>query len=194
MAQVGFYHDMSRCVGCKSCQMACKDKNNLDIGLVYRHAESFETGSYPMPATYCYSFSCNHCAMPACLAVCPVNAIEKREDGTVVILEDLCIGCQECITACPYGVPQYNSASELVGKCDGCYELRLRGEENACASTCAQRALYFGDLEELKTRFGSGKALVSEFPALGSSATTQPSVLVNIKDAAKETAFSQSIF
>lgn len=195
MAQIGFFYDMTRCVGCKSCQMACKDKNDLAIGLLYRHAESFETGAYPTPATYCYSFSCNHCAMPACLAVCPVQAISKMDDGTVIIDEELCIGCQECIPACPYGVPQYNADTNTVGKCDGCYELRENGEEVACAPTCAQRAIYFGDLEDLQEQFGSDKTLVNSFPAMGASPDeTQPSVVVNIKAAAEDPAFKPSLF
>lgn len=195
MAQIGFYHDMTRCVDCKACQMACKDKNDLDQGIIYRHAESFETGAFPKPASYCYSFSCNHCALPACFAACPDEAISKMEDGTVIIDEGLCTGCKECITACPYGIPQYNEATNTVGKCDGCYDLRQEGEEASCVGICPSRALHLGDMEELQAEFGSGKELTNDFPALGvSPETTQPSLLVNIKDAAKEATFSPSLF
>lgn len=195
MAQIGFYHDMERCVGCKTCQMACKDKNDLEIGTIYRHSENYEVGTFPAVSSYCYSFSCNHCAVPACYAVCPVQAISKMDDGTVVIDEELCIGCQDCIVACPYSVPVYRPETNTVGKCDGCYDIRQAGGEATCASTCFARALYFGDLEDLQAQFGSGKTLTNDFPALGASPdTTQPSILVNLKEAAMDSSFKPSLF
>ena len=194
MTQIGFYHDMTRCVDCKTCQMACKDKNNLDIGMLYRHAQSFETGKYPTPATYCYSFNCNHCATPDCFAACKYGAITKMDDGTVIIDQETCTGCQDCVTACPYSIPQYNAATNKVGKCDGCYFLRQAGENVACASSCPARALFFGDITDLKSQYGSGKTLVNAFPALGMNTETGPSLLVNLKDAANSTDFKPSIF
>ncbi len=195
MAQIGFYFDMTRCVNCKTCQMACKDKNNLDVGVNLRHAESFETGSFPIPQTFCYSFSCNHCATPACLASCTTGAIYKAEDdGTVIIDQELCIGCQACVSACPYSIPQLNTNTGQINKCDGCYFLRKNGEEPACASSCCARALHFGDLEELKSKQGAGKTLVNDFPALGAGPATGPSILINMKEAGKTANFEPSLF
>lgn len=195
MAQIGFYHDMTRCTGCKACQMACKDKNDLDIGNIFRHAESFEVGTFPNVQTYCYSFTCNHCESPACMAACSQGAIYKTDDdGSVIIDQDLCIGCQSCLKACPYGVPQYNEATQKTGKCDACYWLRKNGEDVACASTCPARALFFGEMDALQQKHGNGKQLVNEFPALGLASMTLPSVLVNLKACAQEEGFAPSLF
>ena len=81
---LGFYFDMTRCVGCRACQVACKDRNNLDIGLLFRYAKTYETGSFPKVGMYNYSGSCNHCEHPACVTVCPTGAMYKAEDGTVI--------------------------------------------------------------------------------------------------------------
>jgi anaerobic dimethyl sulfoxide reductase subunit B (iron-sulfur subunit) len=195
MAQIGFFHDMTRCTGCKACQSACKDKNNLEIGIIYRHAESYEMGKYPDVKTMCYTFSCNHCATPACLAVCPVGAIYKTDDdGTVIIDTELCDGCKKCLDACPYSVPQFNDVTAKAGKCDGCYWLRKYGEDVACASTCPNRALYFGTVDELRAEHGQGVELTNEFPILGEADMTMPSLLLKLKPEAQEAGFMQSLF
>ena len=194
MSQIGFFYNMNRCTGCKTCQIACKDKNNLDIGLIYRHAENYEMGTYPSVRSFCYSFSCNHCAAPACITACSNDAIYREEDGTVIIDQELCEGCQECITACPYSVPVYHPATGKTNKCDACFELRAHGEEPACASGCPGRALYFGELEELEKTHGKGMELVDEFPVLGSSKMTKPSILIAIKECAKEEEVRPSLF
>ena len=81
---IGFYFDMSRCTGCRACQIACKDKNRLEVGTIYRNAHTFSVGSFPEVKCYSYSASCNHCESPACMAACPTGAIDKREDGAVI--------------------------------------------------------------------------------------------------------------
>ena len=110
---LGFYFDMTRCIGCRACQVACKDKNRLDVGTIYRTADSYEVGTFPKVKMYSFSTSCNHCQNPACVSACPVGAMYKAEDGTVLHDDKLCIGCQACVSACPYDVPQYIEASAM---------------------------------------------------------------------------------
>ena len=84
MTRIGFYYDQTRCAGCKTCQVACKDKNRLGIGPVLRKVTSHQVGAYPAVKMYHVSASCNHCDAPACMAKCPTGAIAKNDDGTVV--------------------------------------------------------------------------------------------------------------
>ena len=81
---VGFYLDQDRCAGCRACQVACKDKNRLEVGILYREAHTYSVGEFPTAKAYSYSFSCNHCEDPICLKNCPTGAIYKAEDGTVI--------------------------------------------------------------------------------------------------------------
>ena len=179
---LGFYFDMTRCVGCRACQVACKDKNRLDVGVILRRAKTYEVGTFPTVKTYSYASTCNHCENPMCVAHCPVGAMYKAEDGTVIHDDDLCIGCQTCVTACPYGVPQYDEVQAIVKKCDACAYLRAKGENPACVDACPSRALDFGDMEELRAKYGDG--LVSEIAILPDAGITGPNVLIKAKDIA----------
>jgi Fe-S-cluster-containing dehydrogenase component len=115
----------------------------------YRWVIKKETGVYPNPKLEFITSACNHCENPACLASCPVDAIFKRaEDGIVLIDQDKCIGCKYCIHACPYGAPQFNSETEKVEKCTFCIhrlydDFGIRtGFEPACVTTCVGNALH----------------------------------------------------
>ena len=144
---VAFYFDMTSCIGCKACQMACKDKNNLPIGTLYRTVSSYETGDYPMPMVYHTSLTCNHCVDPACVKNCPTGAMYKTEEGVVLHDDDVCIGCQTCVKVCPYGVPKYLEDKNITGKCDSCIGIRKDGGLPQCVSQCVGMAKYFGDLD-----------------------------------------------
>ena len=159
---LGFYFDMTRCIGCRACQVACKDKNNLNVGVILRNAKSYEVGTFPKVKVYSYSTSCNHCEDPACVAGCPTKAMYKAEDGTVLHDAALCIACKNCANVCPYDVPQYNPETEKMVKCDACAYLRAKGMNPACVDACPNRALDFGDLDELKAKYGAD--LVSALP------------------------------
>ena len=182
MKQVGFYYDQTRCAGCKTCQVACKDKNRLEVGTVLREVRTYQLGTYPNVKMYHFSASCNHCQVPACKDVCPVGAITKdEEDGTVLIDHEACIGCSSCVNACPYSVPRIEEKSGLSCKCDGCIELRKEGYQPACVEACPYRALDFGEIGELQQRYGSD--LVTELPAMGAG-KTGPNTLVKPRAAA----------
>ena len=98
----GFYFNQQMCIGCRTCQVACKDKNDLEVGYLFRRVESFEVGEFPAPATFHYSGACNHCHTPACVEVCPAGATYiNEEDGTVQHDDEACIGCGYCFQVCP---------------------------------------------------------------------------------------------
>lgn len=174
---------MDRCTGCRACQVACKDKNRLDVGIIFRTAHTYSVGRFPDVAAYSYSASCNHCGSPSCMAVCPTGAIYKAEDGSVIIDQESCAGDESCVNACPYGIPQIQPDGK-AGKCDSCYAIREAGGQPACVAGCPNRALDFGDYEELQQKYGSDK--VSEIAILPSAETTVPSLLINAKEIANQ--------
>ena len=115
MTQYGFYFDSTRCTGCRTCEMACKDYNDLPANYAFRRVFDYEGGDWkdngdgtfePTSWAYHVSMACNHCAMPACVANCPQGALEKDADtGLVSRDEEKCIGCGTCVKSCPYEVP-----------------------------------------------------------------------------------------
>ena len=164
MAQKGFFYDMTVCTGCKTCQIACKDKNNLEVDTLFRKVHYFEGGKYPNPWFYPLSISCNHCEKPKCVAVCPVGALAKRpEDGIVTQAREKCIGCQACVKTCPYKAPQYIKKERKAGKCDLCADLTAKGENPACVDACLMRSLQYGDIQSLRKKYG-GTAVVKGLP------------------------------
>lgn len=183
MAQIGFYYNQKMCAGCKTCQVACKDKNRLEVGPILREVHTYQIGSFPSVKMYHYSATCNHCDVPACKDVCPVGAIEKMDDGTVKIDMDKCIGCGSCVNACPYGVPRMDEGKGHACKCDACYDLRQAGHMPSCVESCPYRALDFGDIEELEKKYGSD--LVRAIPAMGEDKTGS-NTLFDARDIALE--------
>ena len=173
MDQFGFLVNMRNCVGCHACEIACKNRNNLDSpGPRLRVVTSKEEGTFPDTKVTHLSTSCMHCADPKCMAVCPAGAISKCEDdGTVVVDQSKCIGCHYCFFACPFGVPSYRTDDGTMIKCDGCRDRRAMGLEPACVQTCFYGALHAGPLSELREM---GAALA----ARGMDGDAEPSVLV----------------
>lgn len=183
MGKLGFYFNQESCTGCRACQMACKDKNNLDVGTLFRHVRTFETGKYPNVGLYQYSATCNHCAEPKCVKGCPTRAMHIAEDGTVQHDKELCVGCRYCTWNCPYAVPQYIEKLNIIRKCDSCKDLRDQGQNPVCVDACNMRVLEWGDLEELKAKY---KDTVSDLPILPRSTITNPSLLIKPRTAALE--------
>lgn len=179
MGRLGFYFDGEVCTGCRTCQVACKDKNSLEPGTMFRHVTSYETGSYPDAALYHLSMSCNHCENPACTAACPTGAMYKAEDGTVICDTELCDGCGNCALACPYGAPHIIEETGKAGKCDACAYLRAKGRNPTCVDACLMRCLDFGDLDELRKKYGG--ELVNALPPLADPSLTKPSLLIHAK-------------
>ncbi|RSK27560.1 dimethylsulfoxide reductase subunit B [Bacillus sp. HMF5848] len=177
--QYGFYIDMKKCIGCKTCQIACKDKNDVNVGVLFRKIFDFEKGKYPNPTVEHLSLACCHCERPKCVENCPTGAMYKRaKDGLVLHDENKCIGCKMCLWSCPYMGPQYIPETRKVGKCDGCADLVDNGENPACVDSCIMRAIEFGDIAELRKKYGS----VNYIEELPSPALTNPSIVIGLKD------------
>ena len=189
MGRLGFYFDGTQCTGCRTCQVACKDKNRLEVGTNFREVCSFESGSYPDARIYHYSGACNHCENPACIAVCASGAMYKAEDGTVICDTEMCGGCGACVEACPYKAPKMLDNGK-VGKCDACAYLRAKGQNPACVDSCLMRCLEFGDLEELAAKH-EGEELVCALPFLPDPDITTPSLLINPKESSLAEDFRQ---
>lgn len=140
--QYRFHFDMSRCIGCKCCEVACNEQNNNPADIRWRRVGEVEAGEYPFTRRFHLSMGCNHCLEAACLHGCPVDAYTKDPaTGIVLHSADACIGCQYCTWNCPYGVPQFNPDRGVVGKCDLCHGRLAEGREPACVNACPQGAI-----------------------------------------------------
>jgi len=172
---MGFFTDTSICIGCKACEVACKEWNLVpDDGLSFtgdsydntgsigcnswRHVAFIEQGR-PVAVSdpeagdglrwLMSSDVCKHCAHAACLDVCPTGALFRTEFDTVVVQQDICNGCGYCVSACPFGVLDKRREDGRVWKCTLCYD-RLRGDlEPACAQACPTKSIQFGPVDEL---------------------------------------------
>lgn len=158
--QLGFVHNNVDCIGCRACEIACKDKNGLPAGPRFRRVQYVEGGTYPAVYAYKVNVSCNHCANPACLPACPTGAIFKRKkDGIVDIDSTLCIGCRRCEATCPYGAPQYDPEDGLVKKCNLCVDEIDAGRKPYCVMGCMMRVLDIGDIAQLRDGRTDTKAI-----------------------------------
>ncbi len=186
--QYGFYLDQQNCIGCFTCQVACKDKNDLADGVRWRRVHEFSGGSCieengvfkSNVFAYWLSMSCNHCKEAKCVRGCPTGAMHYDDDGTVQHNKKLCIGCQYCVWNCPYNVPQYMEEENIVGKCDACKDLREAGQNPACVDACIMRVLKFGPIDELRAKYGAN----ADIKGLPSSDITKPSLVITPHKAA----------
>jgi anaerobic dimethyl sulfoxide reductase subunit B (iron-sulfur subunit) len=148
-----FSFDARFCSGCKACQAACKDKNNLPPGVLWRRVIEVSGGAWqPEGAAwnntvfaYNISVACNHCVHPKCAGVCPANAYTVRADGIVLLDETKCTGCGYCSWACHYGVPQYNPVAGHMSKCNFCIDQIEQGLPPTCVAACPLRVLDYRD-------------------------------------------------
>ncbi len=140
--QYRFHFDMTKCIGCKCCVVACNEQNGNPAEINWRRVGEIEGGYYPNTQRLHLSMGCNHCLEPTCLAGCPVDAYTKDPvTGVVLHSAEACIGCQYCTWNCSYGVPQYNAERGVVGKCDMCHNRLAEGREPACVNACPEGAI-----------------------------------------------------
>ncbi len=184
--QLAFYFDASACIGCKACQVACQDKNNLPAGMTWRRVFNYGGGSWVAKGAalvpnnifnYYVSTTCMHCQDPLCAQACPAAAITKREDGVVLIDQTKCIGCRYCEWACPYGAPVFDSTAGVMTKCTLCQDLLAQGEEPACVASCPMRALEVGELSELQARHSTVVDAIEPLPIADYS---RPAVVIGL--------------
>ena len=158
--QLAFYFDQTRCTGCYTCVVACKDWHDIPAGPAsWMRVRTIEGGQYPDPFSAFLCLPCYHCAEPACVPACPQGAISKREeDGIVVVDGDACLGrdkCRMCLDACPYGAPQFGEEENArMQKCDFCLDRWAEGKKPVCVDACPMRALDAGPVEEMEAKYG----------------------------------------
>lgn len=143
-----FIIDPARCIGCEACVQACGEcGTHRGVSMIHleyvNRAETVQT----TPQV------CMHCNHPTCAQVCPADAIKQTADGVVhTSLKPRCVGCSNCVLACPFGVPKYNAEFDQMTKCDMCYDRTSVGKRPMCATVCPSEALYFGPMETWKER------------------------------------------
>lgn len=183
--QLAFYFNASACIGCKTCQIACKDKNDLPVGIMWRRVVAYEGGNWIETSgthapngvfAYNVSTSCQHCQDPQCVKVCPTGAMHKDENGIVSVNADVCVGCRYCEWACPYGAPQFSEAKGVMTKCDFCKDQIAEGLSPECVRSCPMDALQFGELEELRAKYGD----VAAIEPLPTADITHPSLVITL--------------
>jgi Fe-S-cluster-containing dehydrogenase component len=146
-SNLNFYIDPSRCIGCQACVQACTECETHK-GHSMIHLETVDRAH----STQTIPVVCMHCDSPTCAEVCPADAIKRTPDGIVQSArKPRCIACNNCVLACPFGVPKMMSDFELMMKCDLCYDRSSVGLKPMCASVCPSQALFFGTREELET-------------------------------------------
>lgn len=199
----GFVIDMQRCIGCHTCSVACRTENNLPEGVWWNRTlteggDEMDTpsGEFPDVAMSYYTVACQHCSKPACADVCPVGATYKDEE-TGIVHQDYskCIGCQMCISACPYeGVRHFNDGeptwaldfamgdpdvpahrANVVEKCTMCAHRVARDEEPMCVKVCPTRARFWGDLDDPESEV-SKLIAEREYKQLLAEEGTEPNV------------------
>jgi len=146
MSERTFFIDYSRCIGCEACVQACAECDT-HRGTSMIHLETIARRDSVQTAPQV----CMHCEDPICARVCPADAIKKTPDGVVQSsLKPRCIGCSNCVMACPFGVPKYFAEPDQMMKCDMCYDRTSVGKKPMCATVCPSGALTFATHEEIQ--------------------------------------------
>jgi tetrathionate reductase subunit B len=170
MAKLAFVIDLDRCIGCKGCHVACKSEFDVRLGAFKSSVIDYDHGKYPDAKRDFLPWLCNHCDNPPCVKVCPVDPIDaefkgvkfkkratyKRPDGAVLVDQDRCVACGQCITNCPYGVRFFDPGKKAGGnpdgnpadKCTFCVHRLDDGVVPSCVNTCTGRARHIGDLND----------------------------------------------
>ncbi len=181
--QYRFHFDMTKCIGCRSCEVACNEQNGNPADIKWRRVGELEGGTYPDTQRSYLSMGCNHCLSADCLRGCPVNAYTKDPlTGIVLHSADACIGCQYCVWNCPYSVPQFNPERGVVGKCDMCQGRLLDGLEPACVNACPENAI---QIEIVDTAVWRDNFAAADSPGLPPAGQTISTTRLTLPDSSR---------
>jgi Fe-S-cluster-containing dehydrogenase component len=144
--EMEFFIDPSRCIGCQACVQACTEcDTHRGVSMIQLDFVDRAVSTQTVPVI------CMHCDSPTCAEVCPADAIKRTGDGVVqTARKPRCIACNNCVLACPFGVPKMNTSLELMMKCDMCYDRTSVGLRPMCASVCPSQALFYGTRAEIE--------------------------------------------
>lgn len=185
IVQYGFHFNGQRCTGCKTCMLACKDFHDLGYDVAFRQVYEYGGGTWEKDAegalsqdcfTYYVSVACNHCAKPVCVKVCPTGAMHKDDRGIVTVDGQRCIGCGYFALSCPYRAPKVDREAGHSAKCDLCADRLDAGKSPICVEACPLRALDFGEVGDLRARYGT----VADLAPLPSASVTSPHVVITL--------------
>ena len=159
MAQYGFHFDSSRCTGCKTCELVCKDYHDLGPAILFRRIYDYEGGTWTKTKEDAWE---------------KTGAMQKDEaTGLVNTDPNVCIGCGTCRNSCPYDAPRIDASAGVCHKCDGCLARVRDGKEPMCVGSCPLRALEFGPIEELREKYGD----CAQVPPMAAPAT-RPNIVI----------------
>lgn len=182
VSQYAFVVNSDACSGCKTCQVACKDKHDIPVGVHWRKVYEVTAGSWQKQdsawiatvAAYNLSIACSHCLEPVCIPSCSSKAVWQREDGIVLIDESRCNRCRQCEHACPYDAIRFDAVTNTISKCHFCVDYLDAGLPPACVTACPNRALDFGDYAVLRQKYSDA---VRVFP-LPAPSIARPSLFI----------------
>lgn len=198
MVQYGFYYDNSRCTGCKTCVMACKDYKDSALDVAYRKVYDLEGGTWEKQADDIYttdclfyhlSMACNHCDDPACVSVCPTTAMHKEgKRGLVLVDETKCVGCGYCVMACPYNAPNVVASLATRSNAMGVKSASIKvcSRYASCRVRCVRSTL------SGLTSYARSMATRQEIHPMPSASYTHPNITIKPSPAALDPAASKA--
>lgn len=184
-----FFLDPSRCIGCQSCVQACSEcDTHRGVSMIQLDFIDRAVSTQTVPVV------CMHCDTPTCAEVCPADAIKRTADGVVqTARKPRCIACNNCVLACPFGVPKMSTGMSLMMKCDMCYDRTSVGLKPMCASVCPSQALFFGTREELAALRPNSRP-VNSFQFGQQTITTKVNMLIPKDDPINLVDVAQAMF
>ena len=183
-----FLIDLRKCIGCRTCHVACKAENDVPLGVYRTWVKEIEKGVYPKVRRHFIPVVCNQCEAPACTTVCPVVATYAMPNGIVYIDPHRCIGCGYCMAACPYAVRFIHPTRRVAEKCDWCWPRVREGYgPPACVQACPTGVFTFGDLADPESAISKIMARESAVPLKPETGNQPQAFYIGLDDQAART-------